>query len=132
MDCMNQEKLINSFMNLSVHILKLVIDGKEEQVDIHEMEGYKVCKSQLDEILTPAECTTLKYYLNLASSFILSRSILPGAQSYPHRNFSEVVALLDGYFGKLNVGTKDGMSTLLLLLTKLQFAINPSTHWRVA
>ncbi|KAL9830140.1 hypothetical protein AtNW77_Chr3g0186261 [Arabidopsis thaliana] len=47
------------------------------------MEGYKVCKSQLDEILTPAECTILKYYLNLASSFILSKSILPGAQSYP-------------------------------------------------
>jgi hypothetical protein len=48
MDCMKQEKLKNSFMNLTVHILKCVIDGKEEQGDIHEMEGYKVCKSQLD------------------------------------------------------------------------------------
>ena len=30
MDCMKQEKLKNSFMNLTVHILKCVIDGKEE------------------------------------------------------------------------------------------------------
>lgn len=27
--------------------------------------------------------------------------IFPGAQSYPHRSFSEEVAVLDGYFGKL-------------------------------
>lgn len=30
--------------------------------------------------------------------------IFPGAQSYPHRSFSEEVAILDGYFGKLGLG----------------------------
>ncbi|XP_059648653.1 S-adenosylmethionine decarboxylase proenzyme-like [Cornus florida] len=32
--------------------------------------------------------------------------IFPGAQSYPHRNFSEEVAVLDGYFGKLGSSSK--------------------------
>ncbi|XWS34264.1 hypothetical protein CRYUN_Cryun21dG0025500 [Craigia yunnanensis] len=32
--------------------------------------------------------------------------IFPGAQQYPHRNFSEEVALLDSYFGKLGAGSK--------------------------
>ncbi|KAJ6721049.1 S-ADENOSYLMETHIONINE DECARBOXYLASE [Salix viminalis] len=32
--------------------------------------------------------------------------IFPGAQSYPHRSFSEEVAILDGYFGKLGLGSK--------------------------
>lgn len=32
--------------------------------------------------------------------------IFPGAQPYPHRNFSEEVATLDGYFGKLGAGSK--------------------------
>ncbi|XP_021718274.1 S-adenosylmethionine decarboxylase proenzyme-like [Chenopodium quinoa] len=32
--------------------------------------------------------------------------IFPGAQSYPHRSFSEEVAVLDGYFGKLAAGSK--------------------------
>lgn len=32
--------------------------------------------------------------------------IFPGAQSYPHRSFSEEVAVLDGYFGKLGSGSK--------------------------
>ncbi|XP_027359887.1 S-adenosylmethionine decarboxylase proenzyme-like [Abrus precatorius] len=31
--------------------------------------------------------------------------IFPGAQPYPHRNFSEEVAILDGYFGKLGSGS---------------------------
>lgn len=31
--------------------------------------------------------------------------IFPGAQSYPHRSFSEEVAVLDGYFGKLGGGS---------------------------
>ncbi|XVE91735.1 hypothetical protein REPUB_Repub01dG0036700 [Reevesia pubescens] len=31
--------------------------------------------------------------------------IFPGAQSYPHRNFSEEVAILDSYFGKLGAGS---------------------------
>ncbi|KZV57927.1 hypothetical protein F511_12533 [Dorcoceras hygrometricum] len=30
--------------------------------------------------------------------------IFPGAQSYPHRNFSEEVAVLDGFFGSLGSG----------------------------
>ncbi|KAK6281083.1 hypothetical protein POUND7_014908 [Theobroma cacao] len=32
--------------------------------------------------------------------------IFPGAQPYPHRNFSEEVAILDSYFGKLGGGSK--------------------------
>ncbi|KAK8655774.1 hypothetical protein V6N13_108340 [Hibiscus sabdariffa] len=32
--------------------------------------------------------------------------IFPGAQPYPHRNFSEEVAVLDEYFGKLGGGSK--------------------------
>lgn len=32
--------------------------------------------------------------------------IFPGAQSYPHRSFSEEIAVLDGYFGKLGLGSK--------------------------
>ncbi|KAG7563497.1 S-adenosylmethionine decarboxylase core [Arabidopsis suecica] len=111
-------------------------------------------KSQLDEILTPAECTIVSSLSNsLVDSYVLSESslfvypykiiiktcgttkllfsiphiirladslcltvksvrytrgsfIFPGAQSYPHRSFSEEVALLDGYFGKLSAGSK--------------------------
>ncbi|KAL1828875.1 hypothetical protein ACET3Z_007287 [Daucus carota] len=32
--------------------------------------------------------------------------IFPGAQSYPHRSFSEEVAVLDSYFGSLGSGSK--------------------------
>ncbi|KAJ7974226.1 S-adenosylmethionine decarboxylase proenzyme [Quillaja saponaria] len=32
--------------------------------------------------------------------------IFPGAQPYPHRNFSEEVAVLDSYFGNLGSGSK--------------------------
>lgn len=32
--------------------------------------------------------------------------VFPGAQSYPHRNFSEEVAVLDAYFGQLGSGSK--------------------------
>lgn len=32
--------------------------------------------------------------------------IFPGAQSYPHRSFSEEIAVLDGYFGKLGLASK--------------------------
>ncbi|EYU28926.1 hypothetical protein ABFS82_12G084400 [Erythranthe guttata] len=111
-------------------------------------------KSQIDEILGPAECTivsslsnehidsyvlsesslfvypykiiiktcgttklllSIPPILNLAKSLSLSVQtvrytrgsfIFPGAQSYPHRNFSEEVAVLDGYFGKLGSGSK--------------------------
>lgn len=31
--------------------------------------------------------------------------IFPGAQSFPHRSFSEEVAVLDGHFGKLSAGS---------------------------
>ncbi|KAG8366515.1 hypothetical protein BUALT_Bualt17G0088000 [Buddleja alternifolia] len=106
-------------------------------------------KEQLDEILSPAECTIVaslsnkhvdSYVLSESSLFVypykiiiktcgttkLLRSIppilklaegfslpvqtvrytrgsfiFPGAQSYPHRSFSEEVAVLDGYFGNL-------------------------------
>ncbi|XP_042514823.1 S-adenosylmethionine decarboxylase proenzyme-like [Macadamia integrifolia] len=109
-------------------------------------------KTQLDEILTPAECTIVgslsnaevdSYILSESSLFVYSYKIIiktcgttklllsippilelaaslslsvravrytrgsfifPGAQSFPHRNFSEEVAILDGYFGKLGSG----------------------------
>lgn len=110
-------------------------------------------KSQLDEILTPAECTIVSSLSNDdVDSYVLSESslfvypykiiiktcgttklllaippilklaeglslnvrsvrytrgsfIFPGAQPHPHRNFSEEVAILDGYFGKLGSGS---------------------------
>lgn len=110
-------------------------------------------KSQLDEILAPAECTIVSSLSNDdVDSYVLSESslfvypykiiiktcgttklllaippilklaeglslnvqsvrytrgsfIFPGAQPYPHRNFSEEVAILDGYFGKLGSGS---------------------------
>ncbi|GAU21462.1 hypothetical protein TSUD_190390 [Trifolium subterraneum] len=109
-------------------------------------------KSQLDEILAPAECIIVSSLSNeKVDSYVLSESSLfvypykiiiktcgttklllsipsilklsealsltvrsvrytrgsftfPGAQSFPHRNFSEEVAVLDSYFGKLGSG----------------------------
>ncbi|GMH01838.1 hypothetical protein Nepgr_003677 [Nepenthes gracilis] len=52
--------------------------------------------------------------LKLASTLFLSVKFVrytrgsftfPGAQPYPHRNFSEEVAVLDSYFGKLGAGS---------------------------
>lgn len=111
-------------------------------------------KSELDEILGPAECTIVdslaneyvdSYVLSESSLFVYSYKIIiktcgttkllraippilklaaslsldvksirytrgsfifPGAQSYPHRSFSEEVAVLDDYFGKLAGGSK--------------------------
>lgn len=111
-------------------------------------------KAQLDEILTPAECTIVDSLSNeLVDSYVLSESslfvypykiiiktcgttklllsippilklanalslsvksvkytrgsfIFPGAQTFPHRSFSEEVAVLDSYFGKLGSGSK--------------------------
>lgn len=108
-------------------------------------------KSQIDEILKPAECTIVDSLSNdHVDSYVLSESslfvypykliiktcgttklllsipailklagalyltvhsvrytrgsfIFPGAQSFPHRNFSEEVAVLDGHFGKLGL-----------------------------
>lgn len=111
-------------------------------------------KTQLDEILGPAECTIVaslsnehvdSYVLSESSLFVYAYKIIiktcgttkllksippilklaesisltvcsvrysrgsfifPGAQSYPHRNFSEEVTVLDSYFGKLGSGSK--------------------------
>ncbi|XP_059450040.1 S-adenosylmethionine decarboxylase proenzyme-like [Corylus avellana] len=111
-------------------------------------------KSQLDEILEPAECTIVSSLSNdYVDSYVLSESslfvypykviiktcgttklllsipailklagalslpvksvrytrgsfIFPGAQSFPHRSFSEEVAILDGHFGKLGLAGK--------------------------
>ena len=110
-------------------------------------------KSQLDEILAPAECTIVSSLSsNDVDSYVLSESslfvypykiiiktcgttklllsippilrlaetlslnvksvrytrgsfIFPGAQSFPHRSFSEEVAILDSHFGKLGSGS---------------------------
>lgn len=114
----------------------------------------QLSKSQLDEILTPAECTIVSslsnkeldsYVLSESSLFVYAYKIIiktcgttklllsikpilelaetlslnvrsvrytrgsfifPSAQSYPHRDFSEEVEVLDGYFGKLGSGSK--------------------------
>lgn len=111
-------------------------------------------KSQLDEFLTPAECTIVSSLSNdFVDSYVLSESslfvypykliiktcgttklllsipailkladslslsvksvrytrgsfIFPGAQHFPHRSFSEEVAVLDTYFGNLGDGSK--------------------------
>ncbi|KAK8522725.1 hypothetical protein V6N13_115682 [Hibiscus sabdariffa] len=111
-------------------------------------------RAQLDEILTPAECTIVSSLSNeLVDSYVLSESslfvysykiiiktcgttklllaiapilnlagslsltvksvwytrgsfIFPAAQPYPHRYFTEEVAILDSYFGKLGAGSK--------------------------
>lgn len=44
---------------------------------------------------------TVKSVMYTRGSFIF-----PGAQTYPHRSFSEEVAVLDDYFGKLGNGSK--------------------------
>ncbi|XP_065854759.1 S-adenosylmethionine decarboxylase proenzyme-like [Euphorbia lathyris] len=110
-------------------------------------------KSQIDEILKPAECTIVSslsnehvdsYVLSESSLFVYAYKIIiktcgttklllsipailkladtlalkvhsvrysrgsfifPGAQSFPHRSFSEEVAILDGHFGKLGLGS---------------------------
>jgi len=118
-------------------------------------EGLRaLSKAQLDEILTPAECTIVSSLSNdFVDSYVLSESslfvfpykmviktcgttklllsippmlklaeslsltvrsvrytrgsfIFPGAQSYPHRNFSEEVSVLDGHFEKLGLNSK--------------------------
>lgn len=111
-------------------------------------------KDQIDEILTPAQCTIVSSLSNeLLDSYVLSESslfvypykiiiktcgttklllsipailelssqlsltvksvrytrgsfIFPAAQPAPHRSFTEEVAVLDSYFGKLGSGSK--------------------------
>jgi S-adenosylmethionine decarboxylase len=108
-------------------------------------------KSQIDEILKPAECTIVdslsndhvdSYVLSESSLFVYSYKVIiktcgttklllsipailkladsislsvcsvkytrgsfifPGAQTFPHRSFSEEVAVLDSHFGKLGL-----------------------------
>ncbi|CAJ2648322.1 unnamed protein product [Trifolium pratense] len=122
--------------------------------DPHGRGLRSLTRSQLDEILAPAECTIVSslanddvdsYVLSESSLFVYAYKIIiktcgttklllsippilklaesislkvrsvrytrgsfifPGAQSYPHRHFSEEVAVLDGYFGKLGTGSK--------------------------
>nr|GEV62435.1 S-adenosylmethionine decarboxylase proenzyme [Tanacetum cinerariifolium] len=111
-------------------------------------------KAQLDEILTPAECTIVSslknedvdsYVLSESSLFVFAYKIViktcgttklllsipailklaesicltvrsvrytrgsfifPGAQTFPHRSFSEEVSVLDGHFEKLGLSSK--------------------------
>jgi S-adenosylmethionine decarboxylase len=111
-------------------------------------------KAQLDEILTPAECTIVSslknddvdsYVLSESSLFVFAYKIViktcgttklllsipailklaesisltvrsvrytrgsfifPGAQTFPHRSFSEEVAVLDGHFEKIGLSSK--------------------------
>ncbi|PKI61905.1 hypothetical protein CRG98_017631 [Punica granatum] len=64
-------------------------------------------RAQLDEILTPAECTIVSSLSNdHVDSYVLSDFIFPEAQPFPHRKFSEEVAVLESYFGKLGSGSK--------------------------
>ncbi|KAF7808967.1 S-adenosylmethionine decarboxylase proenzyme [Senna tora] len=118
-------------------------------LDPEEKGLRSLTKSQLDQILTPAECTIVSSLSNhKVDSYVLSESSLfvypykiiiktcgttklllsippilnlakllslavksvrytrgsfnfPSDQSYPHRNFSEEVAILDDYFGSL-------------------------------
>lgn len=47
--------------------------------------------------------------------------IFPGAQSFPHRNFSEEVAVLDGYFGELGSGSR----------AYVMGGVDPQQQWHV-
>ncbi|KAK4410385.1 S-adenosylmethionine decarboxylase proenzyme [Sesamum angolense] len=54
-------------------------------------------------ILKLAECLSLSVQ---SVRYTRGSFIFPGAQSYPHRSFSDEVAVLDSYFGKLGSGSK--------------------------
>ncbi|KAE8719233.1 S-adenosylmethionine decarboxylase proenzyme [Hibiscus syriacus] len=119
-------------------------------IDVERKSLRSLSREQLDEILTPAECTIVSSLSNeLVDSYVLSESslfvypfkiiiktcgttklllaippilklagslsltvksvrytrgsfIFPAAQPYPHRYFTEEVAILDSYFGKLS------------------------------
>ncbi|KAE8699054.1 S-adenosylmethionine decarboxylase proenzyme [Hibiscus syriacus] len=123
-------------------------------IDVEQKGLRSLSRAQLDEILTPAECTIVSSLSNeLVDSYVLSESslfvypfkiiiktcgttklllaippilklsgnlsltvkyvrytrgsfILPAAQPYPHRYFTEEVAILDNYFGKLGSGSR--------------------------
>ncbi|GFZ18985.1 hypothetical protein Acr_27g0007240 [Actinidia rufa] len=60
--------------------------------------------------------------------------IFPGAQLFPHRNFSEEIAVLDSYFGKLGSGSKayvmggDDRPRKWHVYTASAESTNPSDH----
>lgn len=150
---------------VGVEISAIGFEGYEKRLEISfyqpsilldpEGKGLRaLTKSQLDEILGPAECTIVDSLSNKdVDSYVLSESslfvypykliiktcgttklllaippilklavslslgvkfvkysrgsfIFPGAQPFPHRNFSKEVALLDDYFSKLGSGSK--------------------------
>lgn len=152
-------------MAVAVPVSAIGFEGYEKRLEISffhpglfsdpEGKGLRaLTKSQLDEILAPAECTIVSSLSNDdVDSYVLSESslfvypykiiiktcgttklllsippilrlaetlslavrsvrytrgsfIFPGAQPFPHRNFSEEVAILDSYFGKLGSGSK--------------------------
>lgn len=156
---------ITSSIEMALPVSAIGFEGYEKRLEIlffepsifadPEGKGLRsLTKTQLDEILEPAECTIVSTLSNkYLDSYVLSESslfvypykiiiktcgttklllsippilklaeslsltvravkytrgsfIFPGAQSFPHRSFSEEVALLDSYFGKLGSGSK--------------------------
>lgn len=73
-----------------------------------------------------------------AVSYTRGSFIFPAAQTYPHRNFLEEVAVLDGYFGKLSSGSNaylmGGFDNRQNMSTRLQLDLRalamPFTHWK--
>ncbi|XP_054825264.1 S-adenosylmethionine decarboxylase proenzyme [Prosopis cineraria] len=149
---------------MAVPVSAIGFEGYEKRLEISffqpgifsdpEGKGLRsLTKSQLDEILAPAECTIVSSLSNdEVDSYVLSESslfvypykiiiktcgttklllsippilkmaelltlavrsvrytrgsfIFPGAQSFPHRHFSEEVTVLDSHFGKLGLGS---------------------------
>ncbi|XP_075521163.1 S-adenosylmethionine decarboxylase proenzyme-like [Primulina tabacum] len=147
---------------MAVPVSAIGFEGFEKRLEISFFEPYIftdprgkslrcLSKTQLDEILEPAECTIVASLSNeYVDSYVLSESslfvypykiiiktcgttklllsispilklaktlslkvqtvrytrgsfIFPGAQSYPHRNFSEEVVVLDSFFGNLGL-----------------------------
>lgn len=152
-------------VDIAMAVSAIGFEGYEKRLEISffepglfvdpEGKGLRsLSKSELDEILGPAECTIVSSLSNKhVDSYVLSESslfvypykiiiktcgttklllvippilklagslslavksvrytrgsfIFPGAQPYPHRNFTEEVVILDSYFGKLSAGSK--------------------------
>ncbi|PHU17156.1 S-adenosylmethionine decarboxylase proenzyme [Capsicum chinense] len=67
-------------------------------------------------ILRLAETLSLKVQY---VSYTRGNFIFPGAQSFPHHHFSEEVAVLDGYFGKLAAGSSASHITVKFSIRKI-------------